>query len=126
MSTLLHVCELKSYLRFIHFYVISLLLDLKKNCFRYIDYASMLFPMLCNTFECWFNLSISWTRWRSCKVGQFFQKITCQYHYYDLLHKWLLLYQFNFYFRIAGEFATILMTGLPVRHSFILIINIFS
>lgn len=46
----------------IHFYVILFPLDLKTTCFRYIDYASMLFPMLCDTLECWFNLSSSWTR----------------------------------------------------------------
>lgn len=107
------------------FFVILFLLDLKTNCFRYIDNASMLFSMLCDTFECWFNLSISWTRWRSCKVRQFIQKNYLSMSFF-LIFYINVLYEFNFSSRVAGEYVTILMAGLPVRHSFIPIINIFS
>lgn len=52
----------------------DLYIDFEMNCFRYIDNASMLFTMLCDYLKYGPNLSISWTRCRCIKVGQFKQR----------------------------------------------------
>lgn len=79
--------------------------------FRYIDNGSLLFAVQCRTYEFWFILSINWTRCCCCKVRHtmilvfifFFQ---CCKHFQ----------RFILFCRIAEEYGTVLIGGLPVSN----------
>lgn len=52
-----------------------------------------------------------------------FKEITLPFDFSKIFY---IRHLFDFSFRVAGEYATILMTGLPVRQSFIPIIDLFN